>query len=225
MVFARAVYILSPHLFAVYLDGLLIDLSESGVGYHWGCSFAGAFGYADDIVLLAPCASSLRKMLDICSSFAMSHKLEFNASKTQLICFTAPGVSPTLPSIFFKDVLLTYSEQIIHLGHILSKTLDDSADTMRATRDMNRKANSLIYTFQSIDPFIKTFLLKSYCLSLYGCCIWSLCAPSLRVIEVTLNKILRKIWHLPARSHTGIVHCVAKVQTISNLPSFPLIYI
>ena len=156
-------------------------------------------------------------MLDICSSFAMSHKLEFNASKTQLICFTAPGVSPTLPFIFFNDVLLTYSEQIIHLGHILSKTLDDSADIMRATRDMNRKANSLIYTFQSIDPFIKTFLLKSYCLSLYGCCIWSLCAPSLRVIEVALNKILRKIWHLPARSHTGIVHCVAKVQTISNL--------
>ena len=78
--------ILSPHLFAVYLDGLLIDLSESGVGCYWGCSFAGVFGYADDIVLLA---SSLRKMLDICSSFAMSHKLEFNASKTQLICFTA----------------------------------------------------------------------------------------------------------------------------------------
>ena len=99
-------------------------------------------------------------MLDICSSFAISHKLEFNASKTQLICFTAPGVSPTLPSIFFNDVLLTYSEQIVHLGHILSKTLDDSADIMRATRDMNRKANSFIYTFQSIDPFIKTFLLK-----------------------------------------------------------------
>ena len=49
-------------------------------------------------ILLSPCASSLRKMLDICSSFAMSHKLEFNANKTQLICFTAPGVSPNLPS-------------------------------------------------------------------------------------------------------------------------------
>ena len=76
----------------------MIDLSESGVGCYWGCSFAGVFGYADDIVLLAPCASSLRIMLDSCSSFAMSHKLEFNANKTQLICFTAPGVSPNLPS-------------------------------------------------------------------------------------------------------------------------------
>ena len=32
-----------------------------------------------------------------------------------------------------------------------------------------------------------------------------------------MNKILRKIWHLPPRSHTGIVHCVARVSTISNL--------
>ena len=107
------------------------------------------------------------------------------------------------------SLMTSYSliqSNFFHLGYILSKTLDDSADIMRATRDMNRKANSLIHTFQSIDLFIKTFLLKSYCLSLYGCCIWSLCAPSLRVIEVAL-KILRKIWHLPSHSHTGITSC------------------
>ena len=43
-----------------------------------------------------------------------------------------------------------YSEQIVHLGHILSNTLDDSADIMRATRDMNPKANSLINLYLSI---------------------------------------------------------------------------
>ena len=26
---------------------------KSGVGCYWGCSFAGAFAYADDVVLLA----------------------------------------------------------------------------------------------------------------------------------------------------------------------------
>ena len=52
----------------MYLDGLLVELSKSGVGYHWGISFTGAFSYADDVVLLAPCASALRTMLNICSS-------------------------------------------------------------------------------------------------------------------------------------------------------------
>jgi hypothetical protein len=84
--------VLSPVLFAVYLDGLLAELSGSGVGCYWGSLFAGAFCYADDIVLLAPCASALRTMLDICSSYAVSHGLEFNANKTQLICFHTPSI-------------------------------------------------------------------------------------------------------------------------------------
>ena len=81
--------VLSPILFLVYLDSLLVDLSKSGVGCYWGSFFAGAFGYADDVVLLAPCAAAQRIMLSICSRFALSHKLEFNASKTKLICFSS----------------------------------------------------------------------------------------------------------------------------------------
>ena len=59
--------VLSPVLFTVYLDGLLDELSNSGVGCYWGSMFVGAFCYADDIVLLAPCASALRSMVNICN--------------------------------------------------------------------------------------------------------------------------------------------------------------
>ena len=52
--------VLPPALFALYLDGLLYELSESSVGCYWGHMFAGALCYADDLVLLAPCASALR---------------------------------------------------------------------------------------------------------------------------------------------------------------------
>ena len=96
--------ILSPHLFAIYIDGLLTDLMKSGVGCYWGCSFAGAVAYADDVVLLAPSASALRTMLDICSSFAVSCNLEINGNKTQLISFTAPGVFSTYPTILFNNI-------------------------------------------------------------------------------------------------------------------------
>ena len=36
-------------------------------------SFVGAMCYADDIVLLAPCASALRILLSVCESYAVSH--------------------------------------------------------------------------------------------------------------------------------------------------------
>ena len=112
--------VLSPFLFAVYLDGLLDELSTSGVGCYWRWMFAGAFCYADDIILLAPCAFALRTMLSICSSFASSHALVFNTDKTQLICFrTSFHILPD-DVIQFNDVQLSFLDSVVHLGHLLS---------------------------------------------------------------------------------------------------------
>ena len=88
---------LSSVLFSVYLDGLLECLADSGVGCHWGHLFAGAVCYADDIVLIAPCPSALIILQDICSSYASSHGLRFNAEKSQLICFHLCQSRPGLP--------------------------------------------------------------------------------------------------------------------------------
>ena len=46
--------VLSPTLFAVYLDGLLQQLRELGVGCHLGGWWYGAACFADDLFLLAP---------------------------------------------------------------------------------------------------------------------------------------------------------------------------
>ena len=56
------------------------------------------------MVLLAPCASAMRMKLQICFSFSVSHKLTFNATKTQLICFYAPSVRPITPAIYFNGI-------------------------------------------------------------------------------------------------------------------------
>ena len=179
---------LSPVLFSVYLDELLEMLGDSGVGCHWGGSFVGALCYADDIVLLAPCASALRHMLNICDSFATSHGLVFNANKTQLICFRRCHTLSNIPTI---SITLPFLKEVTHLGHILTYNLDDKPDIIRAVKDMNRKANSVLCRFSALDP---CFLIKTYCLSLYGCSLWSLSSPSIRIIEVAFNKLLRKIW-------------------------------
>ena len=141
--------VLSPTFFSVYLDGLLTEL-RSGVGCYWGCCFPGPLSYADDVVLLAPSAST-RTMLSVYSLFAASHGLKFNANKTQLISLSASPRCHHSATIYFNGVLLDYVEQVIH---ILTSNLDDKQDI----KDMNRKANSLLCTFKSADPFVKSFL-------------------------------------------------------------------
>ena len=90
-------------------------------------------------------------------------------------------------------------------------------DILRAIKDLHRKANCVLYKFGAVDPFVKSYLLKSYCLSLYGCPLWSLSSPSIKLIEIALNKLLRRVWNLPHHSHSGIVHCTAKISRVSNI--------
>ena len=115
--------VLSPVLFAVCLDGLLGELADCGCGCYWRNLFAGAFCYANDIVLLAPCASALRVMLNICCSYASTLGLKFNPEKSQLICFRLRHTHPCSATIKFHDTTLPYSNEVTHLGHVLSHTI------------------------------------------------------------------------------------------------------
>ena len=91
--------ILSPSLFCVYLDTLLVRLRDAGVGCHVGGTFCGAFGYADDVTLLAPSRQALQIMLDICEDFSSSHSMLFSTdpvpakSKTKCLFFPRKRIS------------------------------------------------------------------------------------------------------------------------------------
>ena len=73
--------ILSPILFCIYIDDLFYELKDSNFGCHVGNVFCGAFGYADDIILLCPSIFGLQKLINICDHFAVRHDVIFNADK------------------------------------------------------------------------------------------------------------------------------------------------
>ena len=187
--------VLSPVLFAVYLDGLL---SGSGVGCYWGAHFVGAVCYADDIALLAPYPSAMRTMLSVCEEYAVTHGLKFNPNKTQLIILCVRSQS-TLSimnhdRISLDGVDLKFSDTVMHLGHLLSYNLDDTPDIIRVTKDLNRKENFVLFTFKSADPFVKCFLIKAYCCPCMivhcGLCLVNRCS------SCAINNVFRKVWNL-----------------------------
>lgn len=73
-----------------------------------------------------------------------------------------------------------------------------------------------------IVRFVKLICLsKVFCLppsvSHYTAVLSGLSHLSLRLIEVSMNKLLRILWCLPMRSHLSIVHCAAQIDTISDI--------
>ena len=57
--------VISPLLFTLYIDSLFLVLKQLGLSCH-RITYAGAFGYADDIALVAPSLHCLKKMISVC---------------------------------------------------------------------------------------------------------------------------------------------------------------
>ncbi|KAJ2950223.1 hypothetical protein O0L34_g11585 [Tuta absoluta] len=86
----------SPKLFNLYMDQLIRELSSM----HAGCSIDGVnvnnISYADDMVLLSPSISALRKLLQVCEAYADTHGLKYNIKKSELMVFAAGSSSPNV---------------------------------------------------------------------------------------------------------------------------------
>ena len=82
--------ILSPALFALYVDELLVELRRLGIGCRVADVFMGAVGFCDDILLLAPTRDGMQVMLDTCQRFARKFNLMFstdpNPDKSKTKC-------------------------------------------------------------------------------------------------------------------------------------------
>ena len=107
--------------------------------------------------ILAPCASAVRRKLNICNCYASSHSLVFNASKTQLVRFRSAKVFKYPPTITFENITLKFTDTAKYLGIILTFNLDDTPDIFRAVKDLNQKANGSLCAFHSTNCHIILF--------------------------------------------------------------------
>ena len=86
------------------------------------CVFAGAFGYADDTVLLAPSFYALRHMTDIYEDYAQEFHIFFNSLKSILMYYNVfyDGLHVKLCN---QDVHIVSKE--IQLGNYISENIYD----------------------------------------------------------------------------------------------------
>ena len=149
--------ILSCALFtAGIIDDLLDELECSGYGCHVNFRFFGALAYADDILLLSPSISGLNQLLKICHNWSRQSNIEFNASKSQAICFgkrrrSAHGQVLSSPQVLLGDQVIPVYDHVTHLGHILANDLDDSQELNRIARAFNRQFNAFFNRFGEIQ--------------------------------------------------------------------------
>ena len=190
--------VLSPVLFTIYIDGLLKRLKESGFGCHIGLSYAGAFGYADDIALVSPSLYGLRKMISICESYAKDYSILFNPKKSKLLCFNPSTVMK--PQVYLCEKLVEVVESEIHLGnHIYNNIYTKNVDG--TVSDFYRRSNQIISSFRMCDSFTLNDLHSTYCTSFYGVELYNFNELYINKIYTAWRKCTRLIFRLPNRAH------------------------
>ena len=82
--------VLSPFLYAVYINGLHKALSQAGLGVRVVGRRVPLLLYADDVVLLARNALELQQMLDVVSDYARKWRFATNHGKSQVVAELGP---------------------------------------------------------------------------------------------------------------------------------------
>ena len=150
--------VLSPALFSVYMDDLIMKLRKAGVGCHLGGLFCGVVGYAYDLLLLAPSRSAMATMLRICEQYATEHNLEFSTdpdpqkSKSKCIFMQGNMKKPKPVNLQLYGVDLPWVRTANHLGNELSEDCNMDQDIKHKKADFIDKSTEVRETFNSAKP-------------------------------------------------------------------------
>ena len=195
--------VLSPILFNVYSNELLESLKLNGLGCHVGNIFMAAFAYADDIILLAPSLTSLKRMLKVANDFSIEFYMTFNAAKCKFLVF-GRGVDRMI-QLTFKGVIMNASNCEIHLGI----PFGPNADRVRVDKSINdlyRKTNLLMGQFGHASTRVKYHLFKRFCMPMYGYQMWNISTSYMEKFYTAWRKCIRRLLGIPNRTHNNLVH-------------------
>ena len=226
--------VLSPVLFSVYLDWLLVELRKKQLGCTIAGCWVGALGYADDLILLSPNREVLQEMLAVCEQYAEDHNLVFSTdptptkSKTKCMhfCGLAGNVKYPAPvQLCGKD--LPWVESGDHLGHSLHQLCNMDQDCRRARGKFIERSVDIREQFKFVRPDQVLQAVQVLCTDAYGSMLWRLDSGVAEQFFKCWNTCVKLVFDIPRSTFTYLVegffaskHTSLRNQVISRYPGF-----
>ena len=126
------------------------------------------------LVLIAPSATALRKMLAICDAYASSYCMNFNAEKSKCVV-VLPSCRRSLASLSSECAFnmggmhIETVSSYCHFGHIISSSLGDKQDILSRRYAFIGQVNGVLCYFRKLPSSVNARLFASYCTSFYAC--------------------------------------------------------
>jgi hypothetical protein len=188
--------LMSPTLFAIYMDVLISRLRNCGVGCRLLNAFYGCLLYADDVVLLTHSVNAMRIMLDVCEKFAADFDIKFNTSKS-----VAMRIGDRFDVICAPLILagsdITFVKSFKYLGICVNAAKRFKCSFEHIKMKFFRTFNAIYAKSKGAhSELVSVELLKSYCLPfmLYASEVIPVSKSNLNMLDNCVNVALYRIF-------------------------------
>ena len=187
--------VLSPRIFALYLDGLVSRLRTTGIGCHIFGLFLACLLYADDMCLLAPSRGAMQKMLQVCEEFCHEFNLTFNVKKSKSLIFGSK-TNDVIDPLTLNGEPLQYVSQWSYLGTTITAGSSLIFSCRPELGKFYRSFNSIISSVKKPNELVLMQLLYSNCIPClsYASEVKDVTSREMQECNVALNDSIRRIF-------------------------------
>ena len=191
--------VLSPILFLIVIDPLLLTLKDRYAGLSIHGSFVGAAAHADNLRTIAPSIAPVIEQAAIIDDFTTGSHLNLNSDKTEIVKISRCRPAPDEIVLFDSTITITMEAKCLGVWW------NYNLSALRSVQENITKARKAFFAFGRIEAFqghlnplsaISIFESCVILILLYGCDTWLLSSTTLLLLDQFQNEIGRRILKL-----------------------------
>ena len=219
----------SALLFALYIEDLVTELDNSGLGLKIGNMTINIILYADDVVLISNTRKEMQMMLKITENFGNNIELKFNPTKTNFMTINESLKSTSRKYKNDADITLKLDnktiervEKVKYLGMVISSNLKNKNHLLNrialSYAGIGKLNKETMFDNKHLNPYVKFHQYKTYIRPLLTHGLENICLldKETRQIQSTETGILLNNLCLPPRIRTSVLLMLIKIQKISK---------
>jgi hypothetical protein len=213
--------VLSPTIWAIYVEELIQELRKQGHGCTIAGVFVGVVVFADDVALLAPNRTAMSKMLKACADFASKNNVVFSTdpnpvlSKTKCLYMTGKENKSYPAPLTLNGKELPWVRHATHLGHELSEFCDMELDSRIKRARFIENSTAIREAFHFAHPRQILQATNIYASHLFGSNLWALYGQRAGMAWRCWDRAVKLAWQVPLSTHRYTVANLLSVEFLS----------
>ena len=189
--------VLSPYLFAVFIDDVIKSVQCSQYGCHFGLLSFSIFLYADDILLISPSVSGLQQLISLVEHYLVDFEMSLNVKKSICMRVGKKFKDECCPVYTLSGESIQWADHIRYLGVDIVSGRKFKISLSNNLKAYYRSVNSVLSKVNncaSEECVLRLLLSKCVPVLTYGLEACSLSNSQVRTLDFVTRRTLMRVF-------------------------------